>query len=155
MFKKILMLVMALVVLNTNVVKANTVIDINISDEIEKQKIKQAQNEFYMLERITVAEAHDKSPELMAEIMLCILNRVESDKFPNTIEGVIKERGQFSTYPDLYNKYEPNEISHQALLMLPFMVNRGQLFFENTKSGSWISKNKQLLFTNTNVYFYK
>lgn len=155
MFKRMLLLTSLLVLLNANVVKAGTVIDIDISDELDKIKVEKEKDEFYMLQKIVVAEAHDQSPELMAEMMLCILNRVESNDFPDTIEGVIKEKNQFVTYPDLYNKYEPNETSEQALLLLPFIKNKGQLFFENTKPGSWISTNKELIFMDSNVSFYK
>lgn len=155
MFKRMLLLTSLLVLLNANIVKAGTVIDIDISDELDKIKVEKEKDEFYMLQKIVVAEAHDQSPELMAEMMLCILNRVESNDFPDTIEGVIKEKNQFVTYPDLYNKYEPNETSGQALLLLPFIKNKGQLFFENTKPGSWISTNKELIFMDSNVSFYK
>lgn len=113
------------------------------------------QEEMVMLQKIAVAEAHGKDEVTMAQIMLTVLNRRQSDKFPNTIAGVITEKGQFSTYPKLYNKYEPNETSIRAIGLLPFIENKQQLFFENTVKGSWISTHKQYVFNINNLYFYK
>lgn len=52
--------------------------------------------ESYMLMKIAMAEAEGESVEGKALVMLVVLNRVWSDGFPNTIEEVIFEPGQFS-----------------------------------------------------------
>lgn len=151
MFKRIMLIVMVLVILNTNNVKAETEVDF----PQPTNKINITPEECIMLQKIAVAEAHDTNSKLMAEIMLCVINRRDNDNFPNTIENVIKEKGQFSTYPKLYNKYKPNEMSFKALGMLPFIENKQQLFFENTVKGSWISSNKELIFVDNGLCFYK
>ena len=124
--------------------------------EIPQNTFLQMTNEeVIMLQKIAVAEAHGKDEETMAQIMLTVLNRRQSDEFPNSIEGVITEKNQFSTYPKLYNKYEPNETSIRALCKLPFIENKQQLYFENTVKGSWISSNKNFIFNINDLCFYK
>ena len=109
------------------------------------------------LQKIALAEAGNTTVWDMALVMQVVLNRVESDKFPNTVEEVIKQSGQFSTYPHVYNKKEPNFNSSEALRIVKSgkMVNHGELFFENTYTGSWISTHKQFLFKHGNHSFYK
>lgn len=48
-----------------------------------------------------------------------ILNRVDSEIFPDTIEGVISQNNQFSTYTDgaMENVYEPDELTFKAVQM--------------------------------------
>jgi N-acetylmuramoyl-L-alanine amidase len=45
---------------------------------------------------VTMAEAEGESEEGKRLVIDTILNRVDSEHFPNTIEGVIYQRGQFS-----------------------------------------------------------
>lgn len=154
MFKKILTVViiviflLTLILLNVEFVKAET--------EVQNPPLTIITFEdCIMLQKIAVAEAHDTNPDTMAQVMLCVMNRVLSDKFPNTVEEVIKQKGQFSTYPELYEKYEPNEMSLEALCLVGVVENKGQLYFENTKSGSWISTHKQFVFSIKDLCFYK
>ena len=152
MFKKIKIAIVAILIISVlNPIK------------IYATEVENPQNTFFvmtpeeliMLQKIAVAEAHGKNEVIMAQIMLTVLNRRQSEKFPNTIEGVITEKGQFSTYPKLYNKYEPNETSIKAICLLPFIENKQQLYFENTVQGSWISSNKNFIFNINDLYFYK
>lgn len=152
MFKKIKIAIVAILIISVlNPIK------------VYATEVENPQNTFYlmtpeemvMLEKIAVAEAHGENELVMAQIILTVLNRRQSDKFPNTIEGVITEKGQFSTYPKLYNKYEPNETSIRAICLLPFIENNQQLYFENTVPGSWISTNKILVFKLNKLSFYK
>ena len=55
-------------------------------------------SEFELLARVIEAES-DRSNDLEAKVMIaaCILNRVESDIFPDTVTGVLTQSGQFST----------------------------------------------------------
>lgn len=57
-----------------------------------------------------------KGKRLVADV---ILNRVDSDKFPNDIESVISQRNQFSTYTDgaMDRVSEPSEETIKAVQM--------------------------------------
>jgi N-acetylmuramoyl-L-alanine amidase len=66
--------------------------------------------------------------QLVADV---ILNRVESDRFPDTIEGVIKQRFAFSSYGDgRMQNIVPSEETYQACRAeLGSRINREVLFF--------------------------
>ena len=149
MFKKLIVLLLILSVINPIKVYATEV------QNPQNTFLQMTQEELVMLQKIAVAEAHGKDEMTMANIMLTILNRRQSKEFPNSIKEVITEKNQFSTYPKLYNKYEPNETSIRAICLLPFIENKNQLYFENTVQGSWISTNKIYLFNINDLCFYK
>lgn len=56
-------------------------------------------DEFILLSSITEAESNRSQTDNEGRIMIaiCILNRVNDDRFPDTITGVISQSGQFST----------------------------------------------------------
>lgn len=162
-------------------VKAEVIIEIKIPDEIkccsckcgcgccddeEKENTEilaiQPQNprnthidDTEALQRIAVAEAGNTDVYTMAYVMQTVLNRIESEEFPNTVVEVIKQKGQFATYPDKYNNSKPNEMSKAALELLPELNNQKQLYFENTVAGSWQSTNLQWVFNYNVLSFYK
>lgn len=55
-----------------------------------------SESEVYLLARIIVAEAEDQPYKGKVAVGAVVINRVKSGKFPNTIRGVIYQRGQFS-----------------------------------------------------------
>lgn len=57
---------------------------------------KYSESEIQMLARIIVAEAEDQSYRGKVAVGGVVMNRVKSAKFPNTIRGVIYQKGQFS-----------------------------------------------------------
>ena len=158
-------------------VKAEVVIEIKIPDEIKicncgcdcckkvEDKVKDKvipQNprnthidDTEALQKIAIAEAGNTDVYTMAYVMQTVLNRVESDQFPDTVEKVIQQKGQFSTYPNKYNNSKPNEMSKAALELLPELNNQNQLYFENTVAGSWQSTNLQWVFDYNVLSFYK
>lgn len=136
--------------------------DINIqiprnTDVVEIPRTTISEEERLVLHKIAVAEAGNTTPEMMYHVMFTVLNRVESDQFPNTIEEVVKQKGQFSTYPTKYENAQPNEGSMEAMRLIEegLAMNYGQLYFENTKKGSWISTHKEFIFRLDSVCFYR
>lgn len=64
----------------------------------------------YRLAKIAMAEAESEDTEGKALVMLVVLNRVWSDEFPDTIEDVIFQKGQFSPISNgRYDEVEPDE----------------------------------------------
>lgn len=111
-------------------------------------------SEILALQQVAIAEAGNQGAEGMAYVMQTILNRVESERFPNNVIDVITQKGQFST-ASYYTKYEVNEESKEAFNMLETLYNKGQLFFEsNSIKNSWQSKNLYLCFTYKSHNFY-
>ena len=54
--------------------------------------------EKYLIYQITFAEAGNQNMEGQRAVIEVIFNRVLSDKFPDTIEGVLGQKGQFATW---------------------------------------------------------
>lgn len=127
----------------------------DFDDYTENTRYTITDSDSLVLQKIALAEAQYTDAETMAEIMLCVMNRVESEQFPNTISEVVKQKGQFSTYPKKYNKVVPNEKSQKALELIQTIPNRDQLYFENTIPGSWQSTNLEFMFRIGDLYFYK
>ena len=62
-----------------------------------------------MLAKCVQAEAGNQGLLGKRLVVDVILNRVDSDRFPNTIEGVITQSGQFAVYPYMLNKAVPDD----------------------------------------------
>ena len=65
--------------------------------------------ESYLLARIAMAEAEGCNTQTKTLIIMCVLNRVWSDEFPDTIEEVIFQENQFSPIDNgRWDRVEPN-----------------------------------------------
>lgn len=56
------------------------------------------ENEKDLIARITFREAGNQSEEGQRAVVEVILNRLNSDRWPNTVEGVLSQNRQFSTW---------------------------------------------------------
>lgn len=126
----------------------------------EKLELKQVQKVSYYnltdsekleLQKIAIAEANGEGVIGMAYVIQTVINRKESDVFPNTIEGVIYAPGQFTNCSNV----KPTKESAVALFLFDKIENKGQLYFENVScSNTWASNNKQVCFIYNNHRFY-
>lgn len=112
------------------------------------------------LRKIAMAEAEGESVEGKALVMCVILNRVESENFADTVEGVIFETGQFSPIRSEGRWWttSPDEECSEALNMVldGWDESRGALYFESCRnSDNWHSRNCEFLFTYGGHRFYK
>lgn len=116
-----------------------------------------------MLMRLAEAEAGNQSVEGKAMVMLVVLNRVESDAFPETVGGVITQSHggcwQFETAMPGggYWSLEPDEECAEALELVRFGwdQSQGALYFESCRAECWQSANCEYLFTLGGHEFYK
>lgn len=74
-------------------------------------------NEKYLIYQITFLEAGNQSMEGQRAVVEVILNRVLSDKYPDTVEGVLSQSGQFTTW-SYYNSKSHNEEQEEALQLV-------------------------------------
>lgn len=114
-------------------------------------------DEITMLQKIAICEANIDGEEGMAYVIKTVMNRVESDKFPNSIKDVIYQKNQFSTIKSgAYDKAKPTEESLNAYYKALEMDNEA-LFFENDhgKKNTWHQRNLQFLFEYEHHKFYK
>ncbi|MBE5917615.1 MAG: cell wall hydrolase [Pseudobutyrivibrio ruminis] len=115
--------------------------------------------ESQQLMKLAMAEAENQGVIGKALVMCVVKNRVESDQFPNTIEDVIFQPGQFSPVSDgRYYEAVPDEECYEAL---EWVINywdgsAGALYFEaNYSTATWHKENLEELFTYCDVTFYK
>ena len=114
-------------------------------------------DEAQMLMKLAMAEAESDGVVGRAMVMAVVLNRVEDDRFPDSIEGVIFQEHQFSPVDDgRYDEAVPDVECHLALAE----IERGEyytidaLYFENADS-SWQQENCEYLGTIGHHRFYK
>ena len=117
----------------------------------------------YLLAKIVMAEAEGESFQTKLLIIFTILNRVDSNKFPNTIEGVIFQNSngvyQFSPVSDgRWSRIEPNKECWEAVNVAnatDYDPSAGALFFEACSGESWHSRNLEFICQSDNTRFYK
>lgn len=84
----------------------------SVLDQLYKLKLEYSEHDVYLLAKIMYAEGGGyKHDDLLLMIGNVVLNRVESPLFPNTIQQVIYQTGQYSpTFnSDRWAAIEPNE----------------------------------------------
>ena len=117
-------------------------------------------DESYMMAKMAMAEAEGEDTEGKALVILVILNRVWDEDFPDNIEEVISQDGQFASYWDgRYNVADPDTECWEALRMIQvgkWDESQGATYFRSSSDEStWHSRNLEELFTHGNHTFYK
>ena len=116
--------------------------------------------ESYLLARIAMAEAEGCNTQTKTLIIMCVLNRVWSDEFPDTIEEVIFQENQFSPIDNgRWDRVEPNEDCYEAVKIVmeaKYDYSGGATYFENcADEDNWHSRNLEFLYESEGVRFYK
>lgn len=99
---------------------AETSKEIEVKKPLSRNKEEQlpskdySNNDLELLSRLIMAEVGGESYECMVAVGEIVLNRVKSDKFPNTIKGVIYQAGQFSVVKNGSIKKKPHELATKA-----------------------------------------
>lgn len=111
----------------------------------------------YLMEKVAMAEAESEDTEGKALVMLVILNRVESDRFPDSIEGVIFEKEAFSSIDNgRYDSVEPDEDCKKAFELITdahWDRSCGATYYDLT-DGQWHQSHLKKLFTHGAHTFY-
>lgn len=111
-----------------------------------------------LLAQIAMAEAEGESVKGKALVMLVVLNRVEDDSFPDTIDEVILQDNpvQFTSTVDGRYGLEPNEECWEALEMIEdgWDESQGALYFESSSESTWHRENLDYLYQEGRHYFY-
>lgn len=144
------------VVTGSSIALENTVESAEINTE-ESMDI--SDEDAYRLCKIAMAEAEGEDTEGKALVMLVILNRVASGRFPDTIWEVITADGQFTSYRNgRYDRVEPSEDCWAALDLIQdegWDGSCGATYFERaTSEATWHSANLKTLFTHGHHTFY-
>ena len=127
--------------------------------EAEVNSITCTESEEYLLARIAMAEAESEDTEGKALVMRVVLNRVSDDRFPDSIEAVIFQSGQFSPIANgRFDRVKPDRDCWDALEMIEFGQwdeSQGATYFESKSESTWHSKNLKFLFQHGKHYFYR
>lgn len=137
---------------------------VNYSNEL-LQISKLSDEDIYYLKKIATCEAGGTDEQTMSLVMLVVLNRVNSPKFPNTIYDVITQKDgssyQFSVCRPggSWHYMEPNEKSDEAFDIMwqsLYDYSDGALYFESCKNkDNWHSKHLEYLYKSGGIRFYK
>ena len=116
--------------------------------------------ESYLLAKIAMAEAEGCNTQTKTLIIMCVLNRVWSDEFPDTIKEVIFQKNQFSPIDNgRWDRVEPNEDCYEAVKVVmeaKYDYSGGATYFENcVDEDNWHSRNLEFLYESEGIRFYK
>lgn len=114
----------------------------------------------YLLAKIAMAEAEGCNTRTKTLIIMCVLNRVWSDEFPDTIEEVIFQENQFSPIDNgRWDRVEPNEDCWEAVKIVmeaKYDYSGGATYFESCDDeDNWHSRNLEYLYESEGIRFYK
>lgn len=111
------------------------------------------------LMQIAMAEAEGEGVDGKAMVMCVVLNRCGSDSFPNDVEGVIFQPGQFTPIDDgRYFSVVPDDGCREALQMVQdgWDESHGALYFASVDyPHTWHTNNLQYLLTVGKHEFFK
>lgn len=118
-----------------------------------------SKNEKQILLRIAMAEAEGEGVYGKAYVIRVVLNRVQSEEFPDTIKKVVFQKNQFSPVRDngRYWDVEPDAECYEAYNMIEngWDESAGALYFSRTGSSPWMQENTDFLYEIGNHSFYK
>ncbi len=111
------------------------------------------------LARIAMAEAEECGVYGKALVIAVVLNRVESDEFPDTVRDVVYQENQFTSVSNESGRYYtkmPDSECYEAveLVCSGWDESNGALYFESCTGSSWQSRNLTLLFQYGKHKFY-
>ena len=119
-----------------------------------------SEEESYLLAKIAMAEAEGCNTQTKTLIIMCVLNRVWSDEFPDTIKEVIFQENQFSPIDNgRWDRVKPNEDCYQAVkavMEAKYDYSGGATYFEScSNEDNWHSRNLEFLYESEGIRFYK
>lgn len=116
-------------------------------------------DELYWLSRIISAESRGEPMRGQIAVGNTILNRVRSPLFPNTIYGVIFQKGQFSPVMNgsVYATPAWSSVAAAKMCLEGYAIDNSTLFFCNmaTATSCWIMDHRTRAFTiGAHTFFY-
>lgn len=116
------------------------------------------ESEVYWLSRIISAESRGESLRGQMAVGNVVLNRVRSPQFPNSIYGVIFQKGQFSPVMNgtVYDAPAWTSVIAAKMCLEGYSISNDALFFCNLKAStsSWIANNRTYAFAIGKHSFY-
>lgn len=119
-------MIKTITLLTSLVVIAANGLNLKASYQEPYERAGMTEEEFYFISSVVEAES-DRSESLEGRILIAetILNRVNSDLFPDTISGVLTQSGQFSTVVNGHSITERTELSDEAVIIAARAIEDG------------------------------
>lgn len=120
------MLKMITLLTTAAIIASSGIIPIKSTYQEPYERAGMTEEEFYFISSVVEAES-DRSESLEGRILIAetILNRVNSDLFPDTISGVLTQSGQFSTVVNGHSITERTELSDEAVIIAAREIEDG------------------------------
>ena len=113
-------------------------------------------SDLYLLAKAIYAEGRGESYTGQVAIGAVILNRVKSSSFPNTVSGVIYQKGAFTAVTDGQINLEPNQTAYNAAkdAMNGWDPTYGCLYYYNpaVATSAWIFNRKTVTVIGKHVF---
>ena len=126
-----------------SVIKYNNDIAYISSKYISETKVPQksyTEDELYMLSHLIMGEAGGESDKCQLYVGSVVLNRIKSNKYPNTMKGVIFQKGQYSCVRKGGRYYlTPTE---QCIKNAKYLLEHGSVLPENVVYQSMFKQGK-------------
>lgn len=106
---------------------------------LPKWRISITNEQLDLLERCVMAEGGGETYECQVAIACVIINRVLSDNYPDNIDAVIKQKGQFSTWPKMIQKATASNQVKQAVreALTSEVIPENVLYFRANRYHKW------------------
>ena len=115
-------------------------------------------NDVNLLSRLIYGEARGEPYKGMVAVAATVLNRVSNSKFPNTIAGVIYQRGAYTCVSDGQINMTANEQSKKAAqdAINGWDPTYGCIYYfnPNTATSSWIWSRPQVITIGSHIFFF-
>lgn len=116
--------------------KALLIIGITLLFTVKAQAAPLTSEDMTLIAKTVQAEAGNQDIEGKRLVAAVVLNRVDSEVFPDTVEEVLSQKGQFVTYRSL-SKTSPTIYDMMAVQMeLNERSNREVMFFRTKRYGT-------------------
>lgn len=141
---KLSALMLSIVMMFTLNVKAiPTFVDMSVEQRAEEAGM--TADDFIFLSSVVEAESNRRSDEeaMLGRVYIClvILNRVNDERFPNTISDVLNQSGQFSTVRNGHSVTNRTDLSDEAVIEAVRIIEAGEapaiLWFNCIGYNSW------------------
>lgn len=121
------------------IISSNPIVENVEIHTLEKSRVDISEKEVHLVARLTAAEAMGESEYGQRLVIDTVLNRVDSNEFPNDIESVIFQNNQFSPVTDgRLEQFNSVEIFEQLVLEeMTKRTNTEVLYFTANKYGEY------------------
>lgn len=101
----------------------------NSTKQHEYSSITISDSEMEELRRIVAAEAQTQSMEGRRAVVEVIFNRVLSPEYPDTVHGVLSQKGQFATWKYMHSRWVEPELADAAIA---YVMENGRTVLPDT-----------------------